>query len=83
MPNNTYMNPCLKSEYMLWHVCSPLKSQTVVCTFNLNSREAEAGRLLSLRPAWFITQDNQGYTKKPCLEKQANQFKIAKLRGNN
>jgi hypothetical protein len=39
--------------------------------FNPSTREAEAGRFLSSRPAWSTTcefQDSQGYTEKPCLE---------------
>jgi hypothetical protein len=43
----------------------------VVYAFNNPSTweaEAEAGRFLSWRPAWF--QDSQGYTEKPCLQKQ-------------
>jgi hypothetical protein len=39
----------------------------VVHAFNSSTWEAEAGRFLSSRPAWF--QDSQSYTEKPCLEK--------------
>jgi hypothetical protein len=49
-------------------------SQAVVAhAFNSSTWEAEAGRFLSLRPAWSIQsefQDRQGYTEKPCLEKE-------------
>jgi hypothetical protein len=39
--------------------------------FNPSTREAEAGRFLSLRPAYLQSelQDSQGYTEKPCLKK--------------
>jgi hypothetical protein len=41
-----------------------------VHTFNPSTREAEAGRFLSSRPAWSTEfQDSQGYTEKPCLKK--------------
>jgi hypothetical protein len=40
----------------------------VAHTFNPSTWEAEAGRFLSLRPAW--STDSQGYTEKPCLKKQ-------------
>jgi hypothetical protein len=41
----------------------------VVHAFNPSTWEADAGRFLSSRPAWS-TQHSQGYTEKPCLEKQ-------------
>jgi hypothetical protein len=43
----------------------------VVRAFNPSTQEAEAGRSLSLRPAWCISefQDSQGYTEKLCLKK--------------
>jgi hypothetical protein len=43
-----------------------------VNTFNPSTQEAEAGGFLSSRPAWLQSefQDRQGYTEKPCLEKQ-------------
>ena len=46
----------------------------VVRAFNLSTWEAEAGGFLSSRPAWSTEwfQDSQGYTEKPCLEKQTN-----------
>jgi hypothetical protein len=40
-----------------------------VHAFNPSTWEAEAGRFLSLRPACEF-QDSQGYTEKPCREKQ-------------
>jgi hypothetical protein len=44
----------------------------VAHAFNPTTWEAEAGRFLSSRPAWSTerVQDSQGYTEKPCLEKQ-------------
>jgi hypothetical protein len=43
----------------------------VVHAFNPSTWEAEAGGFLSSRTAWFTEfQDSQGYTEKPCLEKQ-------------
>jgi hypothetical protein len=43
----------------------------VAHAFNPSTREAEAGGSLSSRPAWSTEfQDSQGYTEKPCLEKQ-------------
>jgi hypothetical protein len=43
----------------------------VAHAFNPSTREAEAGRFLSSRPAWSTKfQDSQSYTEKPCLEKQ-------------
>jgi hypothetical protein len=43
----------------------------VAHAFNPSTREAEAGRFLSSRPAWSTNefQDSQSYTEKPCLEK--------------
>jgi hypothetical protein len=48
-----------------------LEPAVVAHVFNPSTREAEAGGLLSLRPAWSQSefQDSQGYTEKPCLEK--------------
>jgi hypothetical protein len=40
----------------------------VAHAFNFSTREAEAGGF----PASFKYQDSQGYTEKPCLEKQTN-----------
>jgi hypothetical protein len=41
----------------------------VAHTFNPSTWEAEAGRFLSLRPAWSTEfQDSQGSTEKPCLD---------------
>jgi hypothetical protein len=40
----------------------------VAHTFNPSTWEAEAGRFLSLRPAW--STDSQGYTEKPCLKRK-------------
>jgi hypothetical protein len=43
----------------------------VVHVFNPSTWEADAGRFLSLRPAWSTEfQDSQGYTDNPCLEKK-------------
>jgi hypothetical protein len=44
----------------------------VAHAFNPSTWEAEAGRFLSSRPVWSTSefQDSQGYTEKPCLEKQ-------------
>jgi hypothetical protein len=49
----------------------------VAHAFNPSTREAEAGGFLSSRPAWSTNefQDSQGYTEKPCLEKQQQQQK--------
>jgi hypothetical protein len=46
----------------------------VAHAFNPSTREAEAGRFLSSRPSGLQSefQDSQGYTEKPCLEKQTN-----------
>jgi hypothetical protein len=43
----------------------------VAHAFNPSTWEAEAGGFLSSRPAWSTSefQDSQGYTEKPCLEK--------------
>jgi hypothetical protein len=42
-------------------------------TFNSSTWEAEAGRFFNSRPAWSTEfQNSQGYTEKPCLEKQTN-----------
>ena len=50
------------------------KPGVVVHTFDPSTREADAGGVLSLRPAWSTKfQDSQGYTEKPCLEKPTNQ----------
>jgi hypothetical protein len=44
----------------------------VAHAFNPSTREAEAGRFLSLSQPGLQSefQDSQGYTEKPCLEKQ-------------
>jgi hypothetical protein len=43
----------------------------VAHAFNPITQEAEAGGFLSSRPAWSTQfQDSQGYTEKPCLERQ-------------
>jgi hypothetical protein len=57
----------------------------VVHTFNPITWKAEAGRLLSLRPAYSpkCAQDSQGYTEKPCLEKTKKQNKKKKKHNNN
>ena len=48
-----------------------LTGAMVAHAFNPSTWDAEAGRFLSLRPAWSTEfQDSQGYTEKPCLEKQ-------------
>jgi hypothetical protein len=41
-------------------------------TFSPSTWKEEAGRPLSLRPAWSTEQfpDSQGYTEKPCLKKK-------------
>jgi hypothetical protein len=44
----------------------------VVYAFNPSTWEAEAGGFLSLQSEF---QDSQGYTEKPCLEKQKNKTK--------
>jgi hypothetical protein len=45
----------------------------VAHAFNPSTWEAEAGGFLRSRPAWSTEfQDSQGYTEKPCLEKQKN-----------
>jgi hypothetical protein len=45
----------------------------VVHTFNPSTREAEAGRFLEFEPGLQSEfQEGQGYTEKPCLEKQKN-----------
>jgi hypothetical protein len=53
----------------------------VVQAFNPSPREAEAGGFLSLRPAGLKSefQDSQGYTEKPCLEKQNKTNKQKKI----
>jgi hypothetical protein len=48
-----------------------------VCDFSPCTQEAEAGGSLSLRPALqSMFQDNQSYTEKPCLKKQASKQTI-------
>jgi hypothetical protein len=49
----------------------------VAHAFDPSTWEAEAGGFLSSRPAWSQSefQDSQGYTEKPCLEKQQQQKK--------
>jgi hypothetical protein len=52
----------------------------VAHTFNPSTREAEADGFLSSRPAWSTEfQDSQGYTEKPCLEKQKPKNKQTKV----
>jgi hypothetical protein len=56
----------------------------VVHTFDPSTWEAEAGGLLSSRPAWQPVlqsefQDSQGYTEKPCLEKPKKNFFFNKI----
>jgi hypothetical protein len=54
----------------------------VTHSFNPSTREAEAGRFLSLRPAWSTEfQDSQGYTEKPCLEKPKRKKKMVRCSG--
>jgi hypothetical protein len=49
----------------------------VAHTFNPRTWEAEAGGFLSSRPAWSTEfQDSQGYTEKPCLEKNQKKKKF-------
>jgi hypothetical protein len=48
----------------------------VAHTFNPSTREAEAGRFLSSRPAWSTEfQDGQDYTEKPCQKKKKEKKK--------
>jgi hypothetical protein len=49
----------------------------VAHAFNPSTREAEAGGFLSSRQPGLQSefQDSQGYTEKPCLEKQNKQTK--------
>jgi hypothetical protein len=49
----------------------------VVHAFNPSTREAEAGRFLSSSQPGLQSelQDSQGYTEKPCLEKQKKKKK--------
>ena len=55
------------------------KLGVVAHTFNLSTQEAEAGRFLSSRPGLQCEfQDSQGYTEKPCLEKQKQNKKKPK-----
>jgi hypothetical protein len=48
--------------------------------FNPSTWEAEAGEFLSLKPAWSTKA--QGYTEKPCLEKQTNKQNKTNLKKN-
>jgi hypothetical protein len=52
----------------------------VVHAFNPSTREAEAIGFLSSRPPGLQSefQDSQGYTEKPCLEKQKKKKKKEK-----
>jgi hypothetical protein len=53
------------------HVKGSWSRAVVAHAFNPSTWEAEAGRSLSLRPAWSTEfQDSQGYTEKPRLKKQ-------------
>jgi hypothetical protein len=45
----------------------------MVHIFNPSTREAEAGR-----SAWSEFQDSQGYTEKPCLEKNKKKNSLAR-----
>ena len=56
MPETSYLDDCVQDQEREMGV--------VVYAFNPSTWEAEAGRFLS------ELQDNQGYTEKPCLEKQ-------------
>jgi hypothetical protein len=47
----------------------------VAHAFNPSTREAEAGRFLSSKSEF---QDSQGYTEKPCLEKNKKKRKEKK-----
>jgi hypothetical protein len=58
----------------------------VAHAFNNSTWEAETGKFLSLRPAWFTSefQDSQDYTEKPCLEKpKTKQTKNKQTNNNN
>ena len=48
------------------------KLGVVVHAFNASTQEAEAGGVLSSRPAWCVErfQDNQDYSEKPCFRGQ-------------
>jgi hypothetical protein len=73
-----YLPLCLqgwKHKRYLRHACQP---GVVVHAFNPSTREAEAIRFLSSRPAWSTFQDSQGYTEKPCLEKSKKKKKKKK-----
>jgi hypothetical protein len=53
----------------------------VVHAFNPSTQEAEAGRFLNSRPVWSTEfQDSQGYTEKPCLEKEKERIEEEKRR---
>jgi hypothetical protein len=56
------------------------KKKLVVHAFNSSTREIEAGRFLSSRPAWSTSefQDSQGYTEKPCLKDKKQKPKTNK-----
>jgi hypothetical protein len=57
----------------------------VVHAFNSSTREAEAGRFLSSRPAWSTewVPEQPGYTGKHCLEKPKNKTKQNKTKQTN
>ena len=59
-----------------------MSQAVVVHTFNPSTREAEVGGFLSSRPACIQSefQDSQGYTEKPCLEKQKTKNKKQKTK---
>jgi hypothetical protein len=55
----------------------------VVHAFDPSTWEAEAGRFLNSRPAWYLQsefQDSQGYTEKPCLEKPKKKKKKSRIK---
>jgi hypothetical protein len=56
-----------------------MKPGVVAHAFNPSTREVEAGRFLSSRPAW-CTKWVPGNTEKPCLEKNKNRKKKKNLR---
>jgi hypothetical protein len=71
----TYAQSSTEKENASWAV--------VAHVFNPSTWEAEASGFLSLRPAWSTewVQDSQGYTEKPCLEKQKTKSVLYKSWG--